>query len=84
MPQPRLLLTRPQLGAAQFLERLSPALRMGAVISPLVEIAPTALMVDLTPFAGVIFTSANGVAHAPAGGGNACLLCRAANHGGGG
>jgi uroporphyrinogen-III synthase len=69
MPQPRLLLTRPQLGAAQFLERLSPALRMGAVISPLVEIAPTAVLVDLTPFAGVIFTSANGVTHAPAGGG---------------
>lgn len=69
MPQPRLLLTRPHPGAAQFLERLSPALRDGAVISPLIEIAPTGVGVDLAPFAGVIFTSANGVAHAPKGDG---------------
>ena len=69
MPQPRLLLTRPQPGAAQFLERLSPALRAGAVISPLIEIVPTGVAVDLAAFAGVIFTSANGVAHAPKGGG---------------
>ena len=69
MPQPRLLLTRPQPGAAQFLKRLSPALRTGAVISPLIEIVPTGALVDLAAFAGVIFTSANGVAHAPQGGG---------------
>ena len=69
MPQPRLLLTRPHPGAAQFLDRLSPALRDGAVISPLIEIAPTGVGVDLAPFAGVIFTSANGVAHAPKGDG---------------
>ena len=68
MPKPRLLLTRPHPGAAQFLERLSPALRDGAVISPLIEIAPTGVGVDLAPFAGVIFTSANGVAHGPKGG----------------
>ncbi len=69
MTQPRLLLTRPQPGAAQFLDRLSPALREGAVISPLIEIAPTGEAIDLTPFAGVIFTSANGVAHGPEGNG---------------
>ena len=69
MPKPRLLLTRPHPGAAQFLDRLSPALRDGAVISPLIEIAPTGVGVDLAPFAGVIFTSANGVAHAPKGDG---------------
>ncbi len=67
MPQPRLLLTRPQPGAAQFLDRLSPALRDGAVISPLIEITATGEPVDLSPYAGVIFTSANAVAHAPLG-----------------
>ncbi|MFC6641682.1 uroporphyrinogen-III synthase [Sulfitobacter profundi] len=35
----------------------------------MIEIAPTGVEVDLAPFAGVIFTSANGVAHAPKGDG---------------
>jgi uroporphyrinogen-III synthase len=69
MAQPRLLLTRPRPGAEAFLARLSPALRVGAVISPLIEIVPNDVAPDLAPYAGVIFTSANAVAHAPAGNG---------------
>ncbi|MEX3316138.1 uroporphyrinogen-III synthase [Sulfitobacter sp. PS-8MA] len=69
MAQPRLLLTRPPKGSAQFLDRLSPALHEGVVISPLLEITPSEGQADLSPYAGVIFTSANAVANAPAGAG---------------
>jgi len=69
MAQPRLLLTRPQPAADAFLARLSPDLRAGAVVSPLIEIVPTGIRPDLAPYAGVIFTSANAVAHAPRGDG---------------
>ena len=69
MTQPRLLLTRPQPGAEAFLARLSPALHEGAVVSPLIEIVPTGAQPDIAPYAGVIFTSANAVAHAPKGNG---------------
>lgn len=67
MTQPRLLLTRPRPGAEAFLARLSEPLQSRAVISPLIDILPTGEAPDLTPYAGVIFSSANGVAHAPVG-----------------
>lgn len=69
MVQPRLLLTRPRAGAEAFLARLSPALREAALISPVIEIEGTGSSPDLAPYAGVIFSSANAVGHAPRGNG---------------
>lgn len=67
MAQPRLLLTRPRPGAEAFLARLSPAVQEVALISPLIEIEGTGSTPDLAPYAGVIFSSANAVDHAPRG-----------------
>lgn len=71
MTVPSLLLTRPRASAVRFAERLRPELRadVTVVISPLIEIAPNGACPDLTPFAGVIFTSAHGVRFAAAGDG---------------
>nr|WP_281361073.1 uroporphyrinogen-III synthase [Sulfitobacter maritimus] len=67
MTQPRLLLTRPPQSSAVFLKRLPSALHKGVVVSPLIEIVPSGDAPDLSGYAGVIFTSANAVANAPAG-----------------
>jgi uroporphyrinogen-III synthase len=69
--RPTLLLTRPAASAARFAARLDPAMasRADLVISPLLEIVALDTAVDLGGQGGVIFTSVNGVMHAPRGGG---------------
>ncbi len=66
-----LVMTRPRAAAERFVAGLSPEVLAGVKVlySPLVEIEPTGTAVDLAQFAGAIFTSANGVAHGPDGGG---------------
>ncbi len=60
-----LLLTRPAPASAAFLDSLSPLGEgIDVVISPLLEIVPTGQVPDTSQYAGVIFTSSNGVAHA--------------------
>ncbi|MHA7874873.1 uroporphyrinogen-III synthase [Roseivivax sp.] len=63
MPDPILLLTRPDRASRGFLEALaSDGLRPGAVvISPLIEIVPEGALPDMAGIAGLIFTSAHGV-----------------------
>ena len=70
MTKPALILTRPAPGCAAFAASLPAALlsRVRVVTSPLLHILPTAAPVDLDGIGGVIFTSANGVAHGPEGG----------------
>lgn len=69
MTKPILLMTRPENSAERFLARLSPALlqRTRVIHSPLMQIVPTGETPDLSAAAGVIFTSAQGVALAPRG-----------------
>ncbi|WP_237278024.1 uroporphyrinogen-III synthase [Sulfitobacter sp. M39] len=70
MTKPALILTRPAPACAAFAASLPAALlsRVRVVTSPLLRILPTAAPVDLGGIGGVIFTSANGVAHGPKGG----------------
>ena len=71
MALPTLLLTRPQASAEAFVASLDPAAvaSVRVLIAPLMRIEPIGDMPDLSNTAGVIFTSANGVEHAPAGAG---------------
>lgn len=66
MDKPALLLTRPRESAEAFLAELDRGVLDGVriVVSPLIEIRPLEVRVDMTPYAGVIFTSANGVGFA--------------------
>jgi len=68
---PTLLLTRPQASAVRFAAKLDPAAagRADLVISPLQEIVKLDIDVSLAGYAGVIFSSANGVLHGPDGNG---------------
>lgn len=63
MPANRLLLTRPALQSDRFAQeaaqRFGPDLDV--LVSPVIEIAPTNPVPDLTGFAGLIFTSENAV-----------------------
>ncbi len=60
-------MTRPTPSAEAFLQSLPPEVRakLSVVISPLLQINPTDALVDMAGVEGVIFTSANGVAHGP-------------------
>tara|TARA_R110002020_G_scaffold475452_3_gene710244 strand:+ start:64391 stop:65095 length:705 start_codon:yes stop_codon:yes gene_type:complete len=71
MAPPILLLTRPLESAHAFAASLDPAALAGVrvVIAPLMGIVGTGASIDLTGVHGVIFTSANGVMHAPDGAG---------------
>ncbi len=61
-----LLLTRPQEAAERFASELAPDLSPGTqiVISPLIDIAPRGEPIDVSGYAGVIFTSGNAVGFA--------------------
>ena len=67
MNKPVLILTRPAPGSEAFWRDLPGDLRdrVTPVISPLMRIEPLSVSVNLTGVAGVIFTSANGVAFGP-------------------
>ncbi len=69
MALPTLLLTRPQASAQAFAATLDPAALMSVrlLIAPLMRIVGTGAAPDLENVRGVIFTSANGVSHAPEG-----------------
>jgi uroporphyrinogen-III synthase len=69
MPPTTLLLTRPNHSAQAFVARLSAEVREAAdvVIAPLMEVVGLEIKPDLSGIAGVAFTSANGVLHAPLG-----------------
>ncbi len=71
MAPPTLLLTRPHDAALAFVATLDAAVLTGVrvVIAPLMEIAGTGNPPQLDGMRGVIFTSANGVFHAPDGAG---------------
>lgn len=60
MEKPALLLTRPLSSAVQFCAQLDAGVMVDVevVISPLLDIVPTCTAVDLSGYAGVIFTSA--------------------------
>ena len=69
MALPTLLLTRPAASAEAFAATLDPAAlaSVRVLVAPLMQIASTGALHDLENVEGVIFTSANGVRHAPAG-----------------
>ncbi len=71
MNKPVLILTRPAPNAYAFLDMIAPVLlaRVTVLISPLLRISGTGTPVDMQGIDGVIFTSANGPAFAPEGGG---------------
>lgn len=75
MAQPTLVLTRPRASAQGFADGLDPrALDLVRLIfAPLMEIEATGAPLDLHGAGGVIFTSANGVRHAPRGQGRAAF-----------
>ncbi|MGJ8627160.1 MAG: uroporphyrinogen-III synthase [Sulfitobacter sp.] len=69
MTMPSLLITRPIANAACFVADLAKDIQQDVtiVVSPLLEIVPTGVQIDLTGFRGVIFTSSNAVELAPKG-----------------
>jgi len=69
MTRPSLLITRPLASATRFVGRLAEDIQQSVtiVVSPLLEIVPNGAQVDLSPYAGVVFTSSNAVALAPNG-----------------
>ncbi|MFD2741540.1 uroporphyrinogen-III synthase [Sulfitobacter aestuarii] len=69
MTKPILLLTRPEQSARRFAAQLSELARARTrlLMSPLMRIEPLSPRYDLGPYAGVVFTSANGVVNAPPG-----------------
>lgn len=71
MAKPVLLLTRPENKTASFVARLNPSVLQLAsvVVSPLLQIVPTAQTVCTEGFNGFIFTSGQAVALSPAGAG---------------
>ncbi len=70
MAEPTLLLTRPRAQSARFAAHLDTGAAR-VLIAPLMQIEGTDTDPDIDGFAGVIFTSLNGVAHAPEGQGRA-------------
>jgi uroporphyrinogen-III synthase len=89
MAPPTLLLTRPRDAALGFAAMLDPAIlaRVHVVIAPLMEIAGIGAVPRLEGVQGVIFTSVNGVVHAPDGVGRMAFCVgahttqKAADHG---
>lgn len=71
MTKPVLILTRPAPAAQRFADTLPDLFmdRVRLVISPLMQIIATGAAVDMAGYAGVIFSSSNGVAHGPKGDG---------------
>lgn len=71
MAKPTLLLTRPVASSIRFATRLNTETPSQAelVISPVLEIVALDASIDLNGMYGVIFSSANGVAHGPLGDG---------------
>jgi uroporphyrinogen-III synthase len=67
MVPPTLLLTRPHDSARAFVATLDRAVQVRVVIAPLMKIVATHAPVAMGDVKGVIFTSANGVIHGPAG-----------------
>lgn len=59
----RLLMTRPRAASQRFVAQLSPEAQetLEVIYSPLLDIQPTGVEVDLTSVRGLIFTSSNGV-----------------------
>lgn len=84
MAPPTLLLTRPLESAHAFAASLDPAALAGVrvVIAPLMGIVGTGVTPDLEGARGVIFTSANGVLHAPDGAGRRayCVGAKTTQH----
>lgn len=64
MPKPFLLMTRPPADSERFIDSLDAVIRkkIAVLISPLFEIVAIDVSVELTEYAGAIFTSANAVA----------------------
>lgn len=71
MPAPAMtiLLTRPIDASHRFARMIAPwvGARADIMIAPLMEIVPAGTTPDMKDIGGVIFTSSNGVAHAPVG-----------------
>jgi len=67
MTKPVLILTRPAPSSAAFAQSLPDAVlsRVDLLISPLLDIGPVGARISLEGIAGVIFSSANGVAFGP-------------------
>ena len=61
--RPTLLMTRPEVASERFVASLDPKLteRVRVVTAPLIRVVHRDIALDLSGFAGVIFTSANGV-----------------------
>lgn len=71
MDKRALLLTRPRESSERFVARLAPELLEGVTLcfSPLIEIVPTGVVMDLSNIDGAIFTSLHGVRFGPVGAG---------------
>ena len=71
MDKRALLLTRPYESGERFVARLAPDALKGVTLcfSPLLEIVPTGMTVDLAGHKGAIFTSTRGVSFGPEGAG---------------
>ena len=62
-PRPILLLTRPAHQSARFAQAVASRIPgLGLIVSPVIEIAPRQLGRSPDDYAGLIFTSENGVA----------------------
>lgn len=76
MPQPILLLTRPEPASRRFLDAVDQRLSgFASIISPVITIAPRGPLPDTGAAMGAIFTSANGVRAWQALGGAPLALC---------
>lgn len=66
MTKPVLILTRPAPASERFAASVSAETlaKVTLIISPLLEIVPTGVCVDMAKYKGAIFTSANGIDHA--------------------
>ncbi len=75
MSQHSLLVTRPRASADRFIAQLREDIRQGTTIicAPLIDIVPTGVQVNISPYRGVIFTSSNAVELAPNGSGTAAF-----------
>ncbi|MEL6466349.1 MAG: uroporphyrinogen-III synthase [Pseudomonadota bacterium] len=71
LPSVTLLMTRPRAAAERFVDAMPRHLRaqVTPLFSPLLEIVPVGSSDTVAPHEVAIFTSSNGVAHAPEGGG---------------
>ena len=77
MAEPTLLLTRPRAQSLRFAAELDTG-TVRVLIAPLMEIESMDAIPDPDTFAGVIFSSVNGVAHAPEGQGRPAYCVGAA------